>query len=154
MRDLEQHAVRIAMNNSCYGTPRIVADRICVFAHFVFELRDVRNVLPGNRIVGITRIDQSSQRLRQRNGIASLNGIQSRLLFRGHQTTLAKLPDRTKRFHDLLLHTTYGSTTGVHITWSIRCAPVASITSRSSPSAIPLACGICPSAARKSSSTG
>ena len=38
---------------------------------------------------------------------------------------------------------TYGSTTGVQITWSIRCAPVASITSRSKPSAMPLACGIC-----------
>ena len=45
-------------------------------------------------------------------------------------------------------------TTGVHITCSMRCAPVASITSRSKPSAIPDACGICAKAARKSSSTG
>src|SRR6266536_1269657 len=44
--------------------------------------------------------------------------------------------------------------TGVHSTCSMRAAPVKSITSRSKPSAMPQACGICASAARKSSSTG
>ncbi len=49
---------------------------------------------------------------------------------------------------------TYGSSTGVHITCSIRVAPVASITSRSKPSATPQAGGIVRSAAMKSSSIG
>ena len=47
-----------------------------------------------------------------------------------------------------------GSNTGVHCTSSIRSAPQASITSRSKPSAAPLASGISASAARKSSSSG
>ncbi len=46
------------------------------------------------------------------------------------------------------------SATGVHSTCSMRSAPLASMTSRSKPSAIPLAGGIWASAARKSSSTG
>lgn len=44
--------------------------------------------------------------------------------------------------------------TGVHITSSIRGAPVASITTRSNPIAIPAAGGMIDSAARKSSSSG
>ena len=44
--------------------------------------------------------------------------------------------------------------TGVHSTCSIRLAPVASITSRSKPSATPLAGGITASAASRSSSIG
>ena len=48
----------------------------------------------------------------------------------------------------------HGSSTGAHITWSIRVAPVASITSRSKPSATPQAGGIARSAAMKSSSIG
>ena len=43
---------------------------------------------------------------------------------------------------------------GVHSTWSMRVAPVASMTSRSKPSAIPDACGMTAKAARKSSSIG
>ncbi|CAN2535198.1 hypothetical+protein [Methylocapsa aurea] len=46
------------------------------------------------------------------------------------------------------------SATGVHSTCSIRSAPLASMTSRSKPSATPLAGGIWASAARKSSSIG
>ena len=46
------------------------------------------------------------------------------------------------------------SGTGAQITCSMREAPVASITSRSKPSAMPLASGICARAARKSSSKG
>ncbi len=46
------------------------------------------------------------------------------------------------------------SARGVQITSSIRRAPVASITSRSKPSAMPPPSGICPSALRKSSSRG
>jgi len=51
-------------------------------------------------------------------------------------------------------HAKHGSATGVHITWSMRVAPVASITSRSNPSATPQAAGITRSAAMKSSSIG
>ncbi len=43
---------------------------------------------------------------------------------------------------------------GVQMTFSTLPAPVASITTRSAPSAMPLACGICARAARKSSSIG
>ncbi len=46
------------------------------------------------------------------------------------------------------------SATGVHRTCSMRSAPLASIASRSKPSAMPLAGGIWASASRKSSSTG
>ena len=48
----------------------------------------------------------------------------------------------------------HASAIGVHSTCSMRVAPVASITRRSKPSAIPLACGIAASACRKSSSSG
>ena len=47
-----------------------------------------------------------------------------------------------------------GSNTGVHCTSSMRSAPQASMTSRSKPSAAPLAAGMIASAARKSSSIG
>ncbi len=47
-----------------------------------------------------------------------------------------------------------GSKTGVHCTSSMRSAPQASMTSRSSPSAAPLAAGMESSAVRKSSSMG
>jgi hypothetical protein len=43
---------------------------------------------------------------------------------------------------------------GAHCTWSMRAAPMASITSRSRPSAMPLVGGIVAKAARKSSSIG
>jgi hypothetical protein len=45
-----------------------------------------------------------------------------------------------------------GSPSGVQSTCSMREAPVATMTSRSRPSATPLACGMCASAAMKSSS--
>src|SRR5580704_642351 len=48
----------------------------------------------------------------------------------------------------------YVSAIGAHNTWSIRAAPVASITRRSRPSAMPEASGIAASAAKKSSSSG
>src|SRR5215467_7223228 len=43
---------------------------------------------------------------------------------------------------------------GVHKTCSIRAAPVRIMTRRSKPNALPLACGICESAAKNSSSMG
>ena len=48
----------------------------------------------------------------------------------------------------------HASGIGVHSTCSMRVAPVASMTSRSNPSAIPQACGMTSSAPRKSSSIG
>jgi hypothetical protein len=54
-------------------------------------------------------------------------------------------------FHSSIIHV---SDIGVHITSSMRAAPVASMTSRSKPSAIPQASGIAARAFRKSSSIG
>src|ERR1700716_1521642 len=62
--------------------------------------------------------------------------------------------ERQHRFLPGWLRSFYVSDIGVHSTCSMRVAPVASMTSRSKPSATPLAGGITASAARKSSSIG
>src|SRR4051812_19933097 len=87
-----------------------------------------------------------------------------------HRTTLHRIsaaPERNQVYsdrtnficiadtrHAMPRRGAYVSDIGVHSTCSMRVAPVASMTSRSKPSATPLAGGITASAARKSSSIG
>ena len=135
---------------------RVVADRVGELLRLHVEFGRVGNELARDRIVRIARIDQLGQSLRQRHRVARGHRVQCRSLLRRRQTVVVQLCGRTDRCHGLSSSTNFvhGSTTGVHITCSMRCAPVASITSRSKPSAMPDACGIVASAARKSSSTG
>src|SRR5262249_10259763 len=66
----------------------------------------------------------------------------------GLEHDVFRKPLRTFRHH------AQGSTTGAQSTCSMRVAPVASMASRSKPSATPLAAGIFARAARKSGSIG
>ena len=118
----------------------------------VIEFGRIRNELARDRIVRIVAVDQRGEIGRQRDGVARGNRFDVRPALGRDQAGFAELRRGAKSFHDSFLH--YCSVTGAQITCSMRVAPVASITSRSKPSAMPDAGGICASAARKSSSTG
>src|SRR5262245_15304515 len=91
VRCLKQHAIRIAMDNSLDRTPGIVAYRIDTLARLLFKFRRIGNKLPRDRILGIVRINQLSQMLRQSNGIARANSFQSGLPLWRREALLAKL---------------------------------------------------------------
>ena len=100
---------------------------------------------------GIGGIDEAGDDRADRNGITLGDRGNRGFIAAVDETCLNELSrslDRAMYVHGCV------SATGAQSTWSIRDAPVASITSRSKPSAMPLASGMIASAARKSSSSG
>src|SRR5262249_54747156 len=142
MGELEQHTVRIAVHDALDRAVRVVPDWIYELFGTMIKLGHVGYKLPRERNVPIAAVDQFGQRRRQCDRITRSNLFGRMPALGGHQTVLAELRGRSERRHDSPAFV-YLSTTGAQITWSIRCAPVASMTSRSKPSAIPLAGGIC-----------
>lgn len=136
---------------------RVIADRIGVLARLQLQLCGRGNELPGNRIIGIGTVNQLDQRGRDRDRIARGDALERRQRFGGckmlgHELgRLAQCSCQIGLRHVSLVVSSAG---GVHTTWSIRVAPLASMTSRSKPSATPLASGIAATAVRKSSSSG
>src|SRR5262245_57333832 len=153
VRQLEQYTIGITMHDAFDRAVRVVPDRIHKLFGPMSELRHVRNELTCNRIVRIVPVDQAGQWPGQGHGISCGNSFNPLPALGRHKTVLAKLRDYSYRRHDTPAFF-YLSATGAQITWSIRCAPVASMISRSKPSAIPLAGGMLAKAARKSSSIG
>ena len=126
----------------------VVANRIGAVLRTLLKLARIRHELPRDRIKRIGGIDQIDHRRRDSDSVAG--GDLRKLIdaLARHQRMVAKLVNTP--------HSRWGGFhgSGFHITWSIRVAPVASMTRRSRPSAMPQACGIVASAARKSSSSG
>src|SRR5690606_3013403 len=104
--------------------------------------------LAGDGVVGITRVDQRCYRRSNGNGVFLRHSVE---VFAGAKTGRGEISDG---FDGGNVIECAHSATGAHSTASIRGALVASMTSRSKPSATPLASGINSSAARKSSSSG
>ena len=153
MGELKQHPVGIAMHDAFDRAMSIVADRIEQFFGPMIEFIRRGYELARDRVMGIVAIDQVRQSWRQRDCVTRRHRVQRGALFGWRKSVPAKLRRRAKRRHGLSFFI-HGSATGVHITCSMRSAPVANITSRSNPSAMPEACGIAANADRKSSSTG
>ena len=146
--DFEQHAVGIAVDDAFDRTERIVADRIAALLGLLDKLARVGHELPRDRIVRIAAVDRGGHHRRDRHRIA-----------RGDRGELIEPLARHQRRAAKRVNAAQGGRAGLHAsgfhkTWSMREAPVASITRRSRPSAMPQACGIAASAARKSSSIG
>ncbi len=136
------------MNDAFERTEGIIADRIAALLRLANELARIGHELPRDRIVRIAAFDQVGHCRRDGDGIARGDlGELSEALTR-HERALAKLVNVAQRGRR------GAHASGFHSTWSMRAAPVASITRRSRPSAMPQACGIAASAARKSSSIG
>ena len=163
MHELEQHAVGITMHDAGDRRMCVVADWIGALAWCSHQLLRARNELPRDGIGGIIGIDQRGNVGRHRNRIARGDLLQHGKIVRTRKSARHQLigpaqgrgKSCCKFWVDpvhALLHVT--SAGGVHTTWSIRSAPLASITSRSKPSATPLASGILPTAAKNSSSSG
>ncbi len=177
MGDLQQHPVRIAMHDPLDRAHDLVAHRIAVFDRKHLQLGLARQELAADGVV--SGLDQLRHGRGDRHGILRRHPLQrgqaigldqagveqglgiAKGLGGGHgggppkagTAHMTELPGRGK-FCDPARGDQMGSATGVHTTWSMRLAPVASITSRSNPRAQPDASGIWPSAARKSSSRG
>ena len=120
---------------------RGVADGIARFLRPDIEFVRGRNELPRDGIGGIAAVDQPRHVGRDGDGVARRDS--------GERYIVIGEPGLRQP-----AHIADGQGRGVHITCSMRSAPLASMTSRSKPSATPLAAGMTATAARKSSSTG
>src|SRR5688572_13711110 len=70
MRELEQHAVRIAVHDSFDWAMGVVADRIRALLLARYQLGNIGKELACDRIIGVARIDQPRHRGGERNCIA------------------------------------------------------------------------------------
>ena len=155
MDELEQHAIGIAVHDAGHRRMRIVTDRVGVLAGRCHQFLRARNELSRDGIGGIVRLDQRGDLRRHGDGITRGDPLQLGQRGRRHKPArhqLGRLAQRRRKFGVDPVHASPAG--GVHTTWSILGAPLASITSRSKPSATPLASGIWATAARKSSSSG
>ena len=145
MQELQQHAVGITVDNALDRAVGGVADRVGQFFRQGIGLAQIGHKLAGDRIMRIGWIDQRRDRRGDRQRIAG-----------GQRGQGFGVPVRSKATRDEIADGVNGAAqgTGVQSTSSMDRAAVASITRRSKPMAMPLAAGICPSAARKSSSSG
>ena len=149
MQGLEQHAVRVAVDDPGHRRVGGVADRIRALLGLGDAFPGDGNELSADRVVRVIGVDQLGHVGRDRYGVARDHGAQGLGVEVGDQPGGGEIGGAAQ-------DTVHGrvSTTGVQITSSMRLAPQASIASRSKPRAIPAASGMCPSAARKSSSIG
>ena len=138
------------MHDPWHWTMRAVADRVGAFLRRSDEFIGAWHELTRDRVGWIVAIDQTRKSRRERHGIALRHPFQSRDRVGVHESCPGKGGDSVDGHQPPLS----GSKTGVHITWSTRSAPTASMARRSNPSAMPLASGMMASAARKSSSMG
>ena len=126
------------MHNALNRTMRRIANGIRQFMRLRLQFKFIRNKLPRNGILRISRIDELCHLRGDGNGIMRANLLNRRQTIRTDQSGLQQM--RCTMQSCLAQNTVL--TTGVQITSSILLAPVASIISLSNPSAIPLAGGI------------
>ncbi len=144
MRKLQENAVIIAMNDSWNRTVPLIANGIAALIGHGLAFPFRRHKLARDRIARIMAIDKIGDSGRDRHGVTRSDGAQRFRALRcdeaGHRQVLRSPQNRG------LAHRASHSGAGVHMTRSIRPAPVASITKRSKPSATPDASGIVASA--------
>ena len=85
MRELEQHAVGIAMDDAGHGAVRVVADRIGALLGPGVQLRRIGHELPRDRIVRIAAVDQRGHRRRDGDGILRGDLLERGALLRGRK---------------------------------------------------------------------
>ncbi len=128
-----------------------IANRVLPFLGRTQQFSRIGDELPGDGIAGVVTVDQCSHFWRDGDSVARRHIAKAINRLARHQPggqQIFRGVQRAARAHADV------SGTGAHITWSMRGAPVASITSRSKPSAMPLASGMIARAARNSSSSG
>src|SRR5260221_8690639 len=143
MNQLEQHPIGIAMDDAGARRMGIVADWIGALAGQLDQFPRVRNELPRDRIVGIFAVDQRYDIRGHGDRVARGDPFETGKISRGRKATgdeFGRPPQCGGQFWIDPVHASPAG--GVHTTWSIRGAPLASITSRSKPSAMPLDSGI------------
>src|SRR5690348_4221334 len=119
----------------------IIADRVGVLARINRELLLARNELARDRIGRIVAIDQVRYLGRHGDRVARRYPLQFGKIGRGREAMrdeFGRIAERGGNLHCAHL----SNVAGVQTTWSMRKAPLASITSRSRPSATPLAWGM------------
>src|SRR5688500_10003937 len=129
----------------------MVADRVVALDRPAMKLLRIGEELAGDGIARVVRVDQGRHGRADRHGIAGRNALQLREKLRRDKSGVGQI-GRAPQGSDG--HDGSPSEKGVQITWSMRVAPVASMTRRSRPRAMPLAGGMMASAAKKSSSIG
>ena len=149
---LQQHPVGIAVDDAGDGRVGLVADRVGPLLGRGDEFLGPGDELAADPVLGAG--DQLGHRRGDRHGVARRHPLQRRQSLHGDEAGRGEVAGAADRSAHRAGPVPGYSATGVQITSSIRRAPVASMTSRSKPSAMPLASGIWPRAPRKSSSTG
>lgn len=139
------------MDDACDRAMGRIADGIGTLFRRHHQLCHIGHELPGDRIIGIGAVNQCGNGRRQRDGITFRDRFQRRRVLPIDKRCPLEIVDCPDRSNDVHLP---NSATGAQSTCSMRDAPVASITSRSKPRAMPLASGMMASASRKSSSSG
>ena len=152
VRRFQQHAIRVAVDDARHGRMHIVTDGIGALLRTRFELAGIGHELAGDRIIRIGAVDQGREGGRNRDGIARPDLCGRIEPVRADQTCIEQILRCPQRLW--CASVAHGVVTGAQRTCSIFRAPVASMTSRSKPRAMPDAGGIMASAARKSSSIG
>ena len=127
--DFQQHPIGIAVDDPLDGAECVIADRIAAVLRTLLKLARLRHELPRDRIEWIVGVNDVEHRRRDGDRIAGGHFGKFIDTLARDQPVFAKLvsapQSRRGGFH--------GS--GFHSTWSIRVAPVASMTKRSRPSA-------------------
>ena len=147
VRGQQQHPVGIAVHDARQRLVCEIADRIGELVGERRELVRARHQLERQRVARIARVDRVGDLAGERDRPARRHAFQVRRPCSRHQPALHQPFD--------LARSTHPSSTGANKTSSIRSAPVAHITRRSKPSAMPALSGRpCSSAAMKSGSMG
>src|SRR5205823_8854744 len=148
--ELEQHAVGITVDDALDWAESTVTDRVAALLWPHVKLAGVGYELLGNGIVRVAWVDQARDRRRDGDRVAGGDLGKRWHPFTRHQSVIAKLLDGAQRRVWGRLHGLHGlHGRGSHSTSSRRAAPVASMTRRSRPRAMPQAGGIFAKAARK-----
>ena len=143
---LQQDTVRITVHDPLHRRMRLIPDWIGQLVRRADHFFRLRHEHPGNRVARIVPVHAPRQKWGDGNGVAIRDRRQRLSLFgRDQSGRFQRLRCRQRPAH---------VSTGVHWTSWIERAPDARMTSRSNPSATPLASGMLPSASRKSSSIG
>ena len=145
--ELQQHAVGIAVHHAFARRVRGVADRVCALVGRRRQLAQVGEILTRDRVAGLGRVDHGGDVLADADCVArgDARGI-------GNPGRRDE-PSRGQRRRVAERSRHAGSATGAHITSATLQAPVASMTRRSKPSAMPQLAGMIAIAAKKSSSS-
>src|SRR6266446_5196270 len=96
MHELQQHPVRIAVDDTLDRTEGVIADWIRALMRLRCEFGRIRDELARDRIVRIIAINQFRYRRRDSDGIARRHLLQRRRLRRRYKTGVSQLRNATQ----------------------------------------------------------